>query len=220
MIKELETDNFLSLHWLEKYLIGHKGFVCGGCFKNIFNGQKVKDIDVFFSDSIEWQKAVDYFDKRTVGYGFDGEKTTEENAEYRFHYENDKVKAYKDKKTGVVVELCRSVFGSPKEIIERFDFTITKFAYYKEEEKDENTGETHIYSKILCDDKFFEHLHLKRLVIDDKILFPMSTFERVLRYAKYGYFPCKETKLKLAKAIQEMSPEAIVTSDSLYDGVD
>ena len=49
----------------------------------------------------------------------------------------------------------------------------------------------------MYDDKFFEHLHLKRLVIDDKIPFPMSTFERMLRYAKYGYFPCKETKLKI-----------------------
>ena len=72
-----------------------------------------------------------------------------------------------------------------KDILNNFDFTITKFSYYKEEVKDEDSEETHIESKCIGDDKFFEHLHLKRLVIDDKIPYPMSTFERVLRYSKW-----------------------------------
>ena len=206
MIIELESNNFFMLNWLEEFLIGHKGFVCGGCFKNIFNGEKVKDLDVFFKNEEDWNNAVRYFDKET--------------AKYRFYYENKKVKAYKDLKSGKVIELCRSIFGEPKEIISRFDFTITKFAYYKEEVKDEESNDTHIESKIICDEKFFEHLHLKRLVIDDKIPFPMSTFERVLRYSKYGYFPCKETKIKLAKAIKELPEKDITVSESLYDGVD
>lgn len=220
MIIELKRDNFFMLNWLEEYLIGHKGFVCGGCFKNIFNGEKVKDLDVFFKTEKDWNEAVQYFDERSVGYGFDNEALTEKEAEYRFHYENSKVKAYKHLKTGMTVELCRSIFGEPEKIISDFDFTITKFAYYKEEVEDEETHETHIESKIICDDKFFEHLHLKRLVIDDKVLYPMSTFERVLRYAKYGYFPCSETKIKLAKAIKELPDETITVSNSLYDGVD
>ena len=69
-------------------------------------------------------------------------------------------------------------------------------------------------------DKFFEHLHTKRLVIDDNIPFPMSTFERAFRYAKYGYLPCKETKMKLARAIKDLSDEQIELSESLYDGMD
>lgn len=220
MIIEIERDNFYMLNWLEKYLIGHKGFICGGCFKNIFNGEKAKDLDIFFKTETDWHDAVQYFDERSVGYGFEEEALTEEEAEYRFYYENNKVKAYKHLKTGITIELCRSIFGEPKEIISNFDFTITKFAYYKEEVKDEKTNDTHIESKIVCDDKFFEHLHLKRLVIDDKIPFPMSTFERVLRYSKYGYFPCKETKIKLAKAINELPEETITVSESLYNGMD
>ena len=208
------------LNWLDKYLIGHKGFVCGGCFKNIFAKEKIKDLDIFFRCEQDWSRAVAYFDERSVGYGFDGEQVTEEYAEYLFSYENSKVKAYKDIKTGLSIELCRSIFGTPEEIINRFDFTITKFAYYKEEVFDENEEDSRIETRAMCNEKFFEHLYLRRLVIDDAIPFPMSTLDRTYRYAKYGYMPCKETKLKLATAINELSPELIEVSNSLYNGVD
>ena len=115
---------------------------------------------------------------------------------------------------------------------------MTKFAYYKAEVEDETGAEiefepfgiewveseekpkTHIKYKVMHDDKFFEHLHLKRLVIDNAIPYPMSTFERMLRYAKYGYFPCIETKMKLIKAIRELADRQVELSESLYDGMD
>ena len=48
----------------------------------------------------------------------------------------------------------------------------------------------------------------------------MSTFERMLRYAKYGYFPCRETKLKLIRALNELNSREIEVSESLYNGWD
>ena len=30
-------DNYWVLNWLDEFMIGHHGFICGGCFKNIFN---------------------------------------------------------------------------------------------------------------------------------------------------------------------------------------
>ena len=48
----------------------------------------------------------------------------------------------------------------------------------------------------------------------------MSTFERMLRYAKYGYFPCKETKMKIVKALRELDDKQVELSESLYDGMD
>ena len=35
-------------------MMGHKGYIAGGCFKNIFNGEKIKDIDIFFDDEEEF----------------------------------------------------------------------------------------------------------------------------------------------------------------------
>lgn len=214
---------------------GHKGFICGGCFKNIFNHERVKDIDIFFKNKIDFDDAVQYFDSQSVGY--DGNDKGREI--YQFYYENDNVKAYKHIEKDITIELCCKIFGTAEEILNNFDFTVTKFAYYKEEIEDETGGEydgtstvlntdtrgyekpeTHIEYKILHHDKFFEHLHMHRLVTDDKIPFPMSTFERMLRYAKYGYFPCRETKMKIIKVLRELSEQQVELSESLYDGMD
>lgn len=239
LVKE-ERDNYWMLNWLDQFMIGHKGFICGGCFKNIFNKEKVKDLDIFFKNKADFDDAVEYFNSKTAGYWIDGDsynELDEDKAEYKFLYENKNVKAYIHKQTGIRIELCSKIFGTAGDILNQFDFTITKFAYYKEEVEDETGAEVespfddefdevdedigiHIEYKILVHDKFFEHLHMKRLVTDDKIPFPMSTFERAFRYAKYGYFPCKETKMKMARAIKELSDEQLEVSESLYDGMD
>lgn len=225
-IKE-ERDNYWILNWLDQFMAGHKGFICGGCFKNIFNKEPVKDLDIFFQSISDFNDAIDYYDSLTAGSWIDGDpdnKVEEEDAEYNFLYENQNVKAYVHKKTGVRIELCCRIFGTAEDILNQFDFTITKFAYYKETVADQdpfgNITGTHFEYKILVHDKFFEHLHMKRLVTDDQILFPMSTLERAFRYAKYGYFPCKETKMKMARAIKELSDEQLEVSESLYNGMD
>lgn len=228
MLAEKDNDNFWTLHWLDRYMVGHKGFIAGGCFKNIFNQEKVKDLDIFFENESDYLDAVSYFDSMTPNYNGDDKR----EEEYIFLYENGKVKAYTNSKTGIRVELCRAVFGTAKDVISKFDFTIAKFAYYKAVVED-NTGavveddsrkaelpETHIEYRIVCDDNFFEHLHLKRLVTDDKILYPMSTFDRMVRYIGYGYKPCKETKMKIARAIHDLTEQEISVSESLYDGLD
>lgn len=219
-MKELSIDNYYMLRWLDEYLMGHKGFICGGCFKNIFSKESVKDIDIFFHNEDDWQDAVAYFDSKTAGYGYDNLKVTEEKATYLFKYENEKVKAYKNIQTGITIELCRSIFGTPEEILKEFDFTITKFAYYREEVENEDDNDSHIETKLICHNDFWEHLFMKRLVTDDQIKYPVSTLERSYRYARYGYFPCKETKIKLATAINDLPKNLIEVSESLYDGVD
>lgn len=234
MLIKQERDNFWLLNWLDEFMTGHKGFICGGCFKNIFNHEKVKDLDIFFKNRTDFDEAVQYFDSQSTGY-----EGKDKGAEiYQFYYENDNVKAYKHIEKGITIELCCKIFGTAEEILNNFDFTVTRFSYYKEEVEDETGAtieyetfgiepvepskkpETHIEYKILHDDKFFEHLHLKRLVTDNKIPYPMSTFERMLRYAKYGYFPCRETKMKIIKSLRDLSEQQVELSESLYDGMD
>lgn len=96
------------------------------------------------------------------------------------------------------------------------NFTVTKMAYYKEPKYEEKEDDYFPFSsasivayeyKLLYHEKFFEHLHMKRLVIDENIPFPVSTWERSYRYKGYGYNMCRETKKKLLQAIKGVNVE-------------
>ena len=73
---------------------GHKGFIAGGCFKNILSREEVKDVDIFFHNQSDF---------------------------------------------------------------------------------DDNDDKWHWEYMLLYHRDFFEHLHQKRLVLDNKIPFPIST---------------------------------------------
>lgn len=197
-----ELEEFQSLYFLVPYLIGHNGYIAGGCFKNIFKHEKIKDIDIFFKSENDFVNAKRLFSN---------------SDKYKFNYENNKVYAYKEIETDISIELIRWKFAAPQKMIDEFDFTITKFCLCTEYD---NEDEEHQFKNVIYhNDKFFEHLFFNRLVLDDKILFPASTFERVCKYIKYGYAPCKETKIKLLEAIKNINTN-IEISKSLYDGID
>ena len=183
----------------------YKGFIAGGCFKNILSGERVKDIDIFFESESDFQEAID---------SFNDEKHQKEG--WKFKYRNEKVCAFQKEGEKVWVEFIESEFGKPEEILRSFDFTVAKMAYYKEPKYEEKEDDYFPFSstdvvgyeyKLLYHEKFFEHLHMKRLVIDENIPFPVSTWERSYRYKGYGYNMCRETKKKLLQAIKGVNVE-------------
>lgn len=199
-----DPEHIFALRQLDKFMVNHKGFIAGGCFKNLFNHERMKDVDVFFRSSDDFWNAVDKLDR---------------DEEFTSTYTSENVCAYRHNKSGVSVELVRSIFGTPEEIISQFDFTVAKFAYYKELVKDDAGDEVWQY-KSVYHPQFFEHLHLKRLIIDDRIPFPMSTFNRVLRYRKYGFVPCVETKQKLINALRNLPESEVLVPTNFYEGFD
>lgn len=141
---------------------------------------------------------------------------------YRLATDSEKqrmIKALKKSKNPKAKEYLKRFFGieeKPKEILRSFDFTVTKMAYYKEPKYEEKEDDYFPFSsasivayeyKLLYHEKFFEHLHMKRLVIDENIPFPVSTWERSYRYKGYGYNMCWETKKKLLQALKGVNVE-------------
>lgn len=90
-------DNFWQIRWLDKYMEGHKGFIAGGCFKNILSGERVKDIDIFFESESDFQEAVNLFN--------DGRHQKEG---WKFKYRNEKVCAFQKEGEKVWVEIGRA----------------------------------------------------------------------------------------------------------------
>lgn len=201
-------ENLFALRQLDKFMEGHKGFVAGGCFKNLFSGERIKDIDVFFESSTDW---------------FDACTELDLSEDFEEAYTSENVNGYRHKQSGTVVELVRSVFGTPEEILSKFDFTVVKFAYFKEtvtEVDPFGLETTSTVYRAIYHPQFFEHLHLKRCIIDEDIPKPMSTLNRVIRYAKYGYTPCTETKQKLIEALRKLPEEETRVPRNFYDGFD
>lgn len=208
-----DVIDYPKLRWLSGFLSGHSGYIAGGCFKNIINGEKVKDIDIFFENEKEQVSAKMYFDK---------------NKDYVFCYQNNKVDAFRNVKNDIVVELIKTKFGTPKDMLNTFDFTITKMAYFIEKILVDGDSEEIINHKIIYHKNLFEDLVMKRIIIDcDKLDMPLGTFNRSLRYTKYGYTMCRNSKLFLVNQIlkfaknnnlEEFSIEDF--SRELYDGFD
>lgn len=205
---ERDARTYSKLRFLDIYMAGHKGFIAGGCFKNIFLKERVKDIDIFFECEEDLSEAITWY---------------ETSEDYVFSYENKNTKAFKNKQTNVRVELIKTQFGTPKEIISMFDFSITKFALLKKVVIDldslENGGPLEkIEYMALIHEFYFDDLVNKKLVLEPDILFPVSTFERALRYTGYGYGLCKESKINLINALQGADPNTL--SQALYFGID
>ena len=183
-----------KLRFLDRFMAGHAGYIAGGCFKHLFAGEKIKDVDVFFV---------------TEAQAVDAKKHFTESEEFSPAYQNDRVAAFRCKKTGILVELIFSFMGDPETVVGNFDFTLTKAFYSKNKE----TGEYEFFHH----ERFFEHLANKKLVIDDKVLFPLSTFNRTYRYAKYGFGLCGESKQRLIESLQGATPTNMI---DFYFGID
>lgn len=196
--KEKLPSQIVKVRFLDIYMSGHNGFIAGGCFKNIFNNEKIKDVDIFFEDEEDFNEANSYF-------------STKED--YVFSYENKNTVSYKNTKTNIRVELIRNTYGTPEEILSKFDFSITKFAYCKRDNGNEGI-EYYCYYHV----DFFEHLILKTLVLEPEIIFPVSTFERSYRYRGYGFGLCKESKVNLLNALKNNNSDDL--SNELYFGLD
>lgn len=193
----IENDDIFKVNVLNRYMEHHNGFIAGGVFKNVISGQAFKDVDIFFKSEEDFNKCLSHFD---------------DNDLFIKYYENKNAVCFKNIKNNVKVDLVRGKFGTPKEIISDFDFTVTKFAYFKDVSEDSSTYKC-IYHK-----DYFEHLTLKKLVIDDKLVFPISTFERSYRYMKYGFGLCRESKAKLIESLRDADTSNL--SMDLYFGFD
>jgi len=194
----LDDVEFSELEMLEKFLEGHNGFIAGGCFKDLLSEEKKspKDIDIWFRNEKDFQEAEKYF-----------EKQYEDDDVWSAFYSNDNVRAFWDFKNDIVVELVKKAFGTPKEILNQFDFTLTKFAFFKDEE-----GYSTYYST-----DFFDALEEKRMTIDDKCLYPVKTFERMLKYSRYGYRADKDTKILIISKINQLDLDASNIHEELSD---
>ena len=204
--KQSDLSNFSQLTFLTQYLFPNS-IIAGGCFKNIFNHEKIKDLDIFFYNSESYAKAIN---------------SIKFNTRYSHVYDTTKVSCYKDDFYDIKLELNNFYSSeSPSDLLNQFDFTICKFAICNEKIFEENNIDFRWETKVYHHEDFFEHLSLKRLVADDNLFYPASSFDRMIKYIKYGFQPCLETKIKIIEALRSLPEfDSKLLNKSLYGGLD
>lgn len=154
-----------------------KFYIAGGCFTQLFLGNKPNDIDIFFANEEELQQAI-----RVV-------KSSEDLVDKNSIYENDLVLNFYMKKQKVQL-IKKYFYQSHIEIFADFDFTICKFAY---------DGENIHYH-----DRFFKDLAKKKLVIDGELIKPLGTLKRSYKYTSRGFKICPKGMAKIARSINAL----------------
>lgn len=189
--------NYVELRGLQRYVKDTKGFIAGGCFKDLFQGKKTRDVDVFFENEEDYNNAVELYKTKS---------------NFKQIYSNDNCTGYRDIKKNIGVELIKSIFGTPETVISQFDFTIVKAAYFNPPSEEQDI-------QFIYHPNFFEHLILKRLVIDDGMPKAVATLNRTWKYVQYGFGLCRESKIKLTNEIIEKGVVEDINGD-LYFGFD
>lgn len=213
-------SEFPMMHHYDKMLFHVGDMIAGGFAKNAVLGNRPRDLDMYFN-------SVDDLEDTRLRLLADG---------WEKRYESPHAIGVTDGHTSV--DLVKMEFGSAEEILATFDFTVCKFAWVRVGEivseienagqiDDKEGGADGYPCEAVFASTFFEHLAMKRLVIDDKLPLPLSTFQRMFKYTRYGFNLCRASKVKLLTAINDAVtslPQGSDINDALsnilYEGID
>lgn len=168
---------------LEKF-IGLDWVIAGGALRDYFMKEKVSDVDFFFKN----QEA------------FDHAKHILDTGNVTSMWKNDNCIRYQVGE--LKIDLVRSIFGDPEDIIRQFDFTVCCVAIDKREFR--------------ASQFFFPDLAARHLRINNTPL-PVGTMKRMVKYIKKGFTPCIGTMTELSKALVALPEDTDITQPFYFD---
>ena len=202
-----DGDNFPFLHRYEKFVLQPGDCIAGGFAKNALLHKQPRDLDMYFPSQEHYLHT----------------KEVMVNDGWSVKYDTDHATCLT--KDNLSIDLVKVHYGTAEQIIDGFDFTICKFAWVRLRE-DHNDNDDDLFIDDGVDDEgypfeavfspvFFEHLAMKRLVIDNMMVLPLNTFQRMFKYTRYGYNLTRESKIKLISAIHSIPMTSSEDVDAL-----
>lgn len=163
-------------------------WIAGGALRALFSaGEKIKDVDLFFPNLAEAEKAEAWFEKN--------------EAKKLSSFDTASKWLYKKKVYDVVKVFASTEDQTPLSTLARFDFTIACVAVTKD--------------ALYHHDTFWIDLVGKSLVINEPTM-PVATLRRLQKFIQRGYTICNGGVLALSQAINEMPAEAITDENSTF----
>lgn len=163
--------------------------VAGGYMTSLFSGDKINDIDIFFTSKEAYEKLVIKM-KSPPGEGGADLFKDYIKVEVPQHLK-DRFDSYKHSinPTNPPIQLIKLAFyESPEHVIDTFDFTAAQIA----------VAQTGSGVKIFMNPMAPMDIARKRIVLH-RMTFPASTMRRLIKYSARGYFACPGALTKIAE---------------------
>lgn len=180
-----DAFHYEKLRILYPYIKENKGFIAGGVFKDLFLDKNFRDIDVFFINEYQHYNQI---------------LNLNSDEDFLNKYENDNAIGFEEKSTKIRIDCVRKCFGNPSDILDSFDFTVSKFALFKDDQK---------RLKVIYHPLFFQDLITKTLRFDTNSSDPISQFSRILKYSRYGFKIDKKDQINLIRKINQLNVNTI-----------
>lgn len=152
-----------------EYVKDNHGFIAGGAVRGVFTSDHVNDIDIFFRKEEDFNKN---------GIFEEGLETNQDN-DYRIMFaQSDVAWTHKPEfeydKYPLQQMIC-AVYGSPEEIINKFDFTMCMAVWIPETDQ------------FIMDKYFLKHCAQKRLHFNINADYPICSMWRAVKFIKRGW---------------------------------
>jgi hypothetical protein len=173
---EKRINKYIEPKILEQVKLNN-AFIAGGALTCIFQDKEPNDIDIFFKSNM-----IEYFEVFRMwlnSYGIILLET--DNAVTGQYYKNS---------IQLIKPSC--MYGTPEDVISKFDFTICMAAY------DQNYPEER---RLVLDDRFLPDLGSKKLIYNPNSIRPLSTLNRLQKFIDRGYSISGIELIKLGLAI-------------------
>jgi hypothetical protein len=165
-------------------------FIAGGALTSLFSSIQINDFDFFFFDGKGFDSIESYFKNER---GIESSFVTASAISYKIN--------------GEKVQLIRKIYGSEKQIIDKFDFTICQAAY--------NPTSKNL---ILGDDFLYDLARHRLTYLSGE--YPIASLRRVNKFIKKGYiFPPIEA-IKLALKINDLPIRTYKDLKEQLEGID
>lgn len=181
-----------------KILSNTNAIVAGGALSSIINNEKINDFDIWYSTDEDYNKAISDMDElyksklsrsgtgRIFYSSSNGKHTTMNATTYTI-----------DNKKYQIINPSKYTFGDVRTIINQFDFTCVM------------CGVDINKKQMVYDERFFNDIKSKQIVINNTLKAPASLIDRIVKYTKKGYRISNASQRDALKILSKVTEKEI-----------
>ena len=165
----------------------NNAIIAGGALTSLILDEKINDFDIWFSNEKDYEKAIN--DMSNLDYGLKKSITK--------HITINAITFTIQNKKYQIINPFRYSFGGVNEIINQFDFTCVM------------CGVDISKKQMVYNERFFNDIKTKQIVINKGLRAPASLIGRVIKYTKKGYMISNDSQKDVLRILSKVSEQEI-----------